>query len=95
MSVFILSPGYLYCHCTSLLGLVQISEPPWLGLTVNAAERNQGPRELASQSQGGGAGLFLQSPCYCFHDGSFLCKRASFPCVYPPGWFYDLPNSIL
>lgn len=43
MSVFILSPGYLYCHCTSLLGLVQISEPPWLGVAVNAAERNQDP----------------------------------------------------
>ena len=42
MSVFILGPGYLYCHCTALLGLVQISEPPWLGVT-NAAERNQGP----------------------------------------------------
>lgn len=78
MSVFILSPGYLYCHCTSLLGFVWYQSHPGLGSQLMEAERNQGPRELASQSQGWGAGLFLQSPLLLFSWQLFLCKRALF-----------------
>lgn len=82
MSVFILSPGYLYCHCTSLLGLVQISEPPWLGLTVNAAERNQGPRELASQSQGVGVLGCFSSPLVTVFMTAPSCARGPLFHVY-------------
>lgn len=85
----------IYCRCSSFLGLVWIAGSPWLGVPVNAAERTQGllysARPLKGDESGG---LFLPSLDCCFHDVSFLCKRASFPCVCPPGWFYELPDSL-